>query len=39
MDVVDMNDDIRRRVLADVTELSDDALRTLSVGYRPLARD
>ncbi|GAA2107009.1 cation-translocating P-type ATPase [Microlunatus panaciterrae] len=37
MAVVDLDDDLRRRILDDVTELSDDALRTLSVAYRPLA--
>jgi Ca2+-transporting ATPase len=36
MDVVDLNDEIRQRILADVAELS-DALRTLSVAYRPIA--
>ena len=37
MGVVDLTDDVRQRVLADVAELSDDALRTLSVAYRPLS--
>jgi P-type Ca2+ transporter type 2C len=36
MDVVPMSDVIRARALADVSELSDAALRTLSVAYRPL---
>jgi magnesium-transporting ATPase (P-type) len=35
--VVELNDEIRRRVLADVDTLSDAALRTLAVTYRPLA--
>jgi magnesium-transporting ATPase (P-type) len=37
MDVVPMSGAIRARALADVNELSDAALRTLSVAYRPLA--
>ncbi len=37
MDVVPMSEAIRARALADVDELSDAALRTLSVAYRPLA--
>jgi len=36
MDVLPLTDDIRFRALADVNELSDAALRTLSVAYRPL---
>ena len=39
MDVVPMGDAIRQRALADVAELSDAALRTLSVAYRPLRPD
>ena len=39
MDVVPMSEAIRARALADVNELSDAALRTLSVAYRPLAAD
>ncbi len=39
MDVVPMSEAIRARALADVDELSDAALRTLSVAYRPLAAD
>jgi magnesium-transporting ATPase (P-type) len=37
MDVVALDDARRRRILADVDALSDDALRTLAVAYRPLA--
>ena len=37
MDVVPMSEAIRTRALADVDELSDAALRTLAVAYRPLA--
>jgi len=37
MDLVDLNDTWRARVLADVDTLSDAALRTLAVAYRPLA--
>jgi Ca2+-transporting ATPase len=36
MDVVDLDDKIRQRITADVAELTDNALRTLSVAYRPL---
>lgn len=36
-DVQPLTDAIRTRALADVNALSDDALRTLSVAYRPLA--
>ncbi|MDB5797170.1 MAG: ATPase, type [Paucimonas sp.] len=39
MEVVELDDEIRRRVLADVDALSDAALRTLAVAYRPLAPD
>ena len=39
MDVVPMSDAIRARALADVGQLSDAALRTLSVAYRPLRSD
>ena len=35
-DVVELTDVIRQRILADVAELSSDALRTLAVAYRPL---
>ena len=35
-DVVELTDDGRQRVLADVAQLSRDALRTLAVAYRPL---
>ena len=35
-DVVELTEEIRHRVLADVAELSGDALRTLAVAYRPL---
>ena len=36
MDVVPLDEALRARILADVGRLSDDALRTLSVAYRPL---
>jgi magnesium-transporting ATPase (P-type) len=36
MDVVPLDDNHRRRILADVEALTDDALRTLAVAYRPL---
>ena len=39
MDVVAMSDEIRARAHADVDDLSDAALRTLSVAYRPLRDD
>ncbi len=39
MEVVPMSEAIRARALADVDELSDAALRTLSVAYRPLRAD
>jgi magnesium-transporting ATPase (P-type) len=39
MDVLPLTDTIRARALADVNQLSDAALRTLSVAYRPLAPD
>jgi len=35
-DAVELTDEIRQRILADVAELSADALRTLAVAYRPL---
>ena len=38
MDVVAIDDEIRARILADVDELSEAALRTLAVAYRPLDR-
>ena len=37
MDVVELDEEIRQRIMADVAELTDNALRTLSVAYRPLA--
>ena len=37
MDVVDLDDALRARALADVDKLADAALRTLAVAYRPLA--
>ena len=37
MDLVDLDDAWRARLLADVDTLSDAALRTLAVAYRPLA--
>ena len=37
MDLVDLDDTRRARILADVDTLSDAALRTLAVAYRPLA--
>ena len=37
MDVVAFDDAARAQVLADVDRLSDAALRTLAVAYRPLA--
>ncbi|MDB5729027.1 MAG: ATPase, type [Noviherbaspirillum sp.] len=36
-EVVELDDEIRKRLLADVDNLSDAALRTLAVAYRPLA--
>ena len=39
MDVVAIDDEIRARILADVDTLSDAALRTLAVAYRPLDPD
>ncbi|ODU06637.1 MAG: haloacid dehalogenase [Rubrivivax sp. SCN 71-131] len=39
MDVVALDDELRRRILADVDALSDAALRTLAVAYRPLRTD
>ncbi|MGZ8212132.1 MAG: cation-translocating P-type ATPase [Burkholderiales bacterium] len=36
MDVVELNEARQRRILADVDALSDEALRTLAVAYRPL---
>ena len=38
-DVVELTDEIRQRILADVAELSADALRTLAVAYRPVVGD
>ncbi|HET7608355.1 MAG TPA: cation-translocating P-type ATPase, partial [Gammaproteobacteria bacterium] len=37
MEAVPLDDARRRKILADVDALSDEALRTLSVAYRPLA--
>lgn len=37
-DVVPLDEPLRRRILADVDALSDAALRTLAVAYRPLPR-
>ncbi len=37
MELVDLDDALRARLLADVDTLSDAALRTLAVAYRPLA--
>ncbi len=37
MDLVDLDDALRSRLLADVDTLSDAALRTLAVAYRPLS--
>ena len=37
MDVVPLEDALRARILADVDAMTDDALRTLGVAYRPLA--
>jgi Ca2+-transporting ATPase len=39
MDVIDIDDPRRERILADVDALTDDALRALAVAYRPLAPD
>ena len=39
MDVVELDDALRARILADVDTLSDAALRTLAVAYRPLGAD
>ena len=36
-DIVPLDDALRQRLLADVDTLSNDALRTLAVAYRPLA--
>ena len=36
MEVVALDDALRARILADVDTLSDAALRTLAVAYRPL---
>ena len=37
MEVVPLDDALRKRIVADVDALSDAALRTLAVAYRPLA--
>ncbi len=37
MDVVALDDNLRKRIVADVDTLTDAALRTLAVAYRPLA--
>ena len=39
LEVVKLDDALRARILADVDTLSDAALRTLGVAYRPLAGD
>ncbi|MGQ0596073.1 cation-translocating P-type ATPase [Aquabacterium sp.] len=39
LEVRPLSDDVRAQALADVNTLSDAALRTLSVAYRPLAPD
>jgi magnesium-transporting ATPase (P-type) len=39
MDVVALDESWRKRILAGVDALTDDALRTLAVAYRPLAPD
>lgn len=39
MDIVTLDDALRLRALADVARLTDEALRTLAVAYRPLAPD
>ena len=36
MDLVDLDDALRKRILSDVDTLADAALRTLAVAYRPL---
>ena len=38
MDTVPLDDAMRARAVADVERLTDEALRTLAVAYRPLAR-
>ncbi len=37
MDIVELDDPLRSSALADVARLTDEALRTLAVAYRPLA--
>ncbi len=39
MDVVPLDDELRRRILTDVDSLTDAALRALAVAYRPLRDD
>jgi magnesium-transporting ATPase (P-type) len=39
MDVVPLDDGLRQRILAGIHSLTDDALRTLAVAYRPLGDD
>jgi P-type Ca2+ transporter type 2C len=39
MDLVPLDEDLRDQILADVDTLSDAALRTLAVAYRPLGPD
>ncbi|HRO60458.1 MAG TPA: cation-translocating P-type ATPase [Burkholderiaceae bacterium] len=39
LDVVPLDDDMRARILADVDAMTDAALRTLAVAYRPLHAD
>ncbi|MBC8026705.1 MAG: cation-translocating P-type ATPase [Steroidobacteraceae bacterium] len=36
LEVIALDDTLRKRILADVDRLTDDALRTLAVAYRPL---
>ena len=39
LDVLDLDEAQRNRILADIEALSDEALRTLAVAYRPLRAD
>lgn len=39
MELVPLDDELRQRILEDVDALTDDALRTLAVAYRPLRDD
>jgi magnesium-transporting ATPase (P-type) len=36
LEVVPLDDELRKRILADIDSFSDEALRTLAVAYRPL---